>query len=41
MAFNVEQIRAQFPSLNTGVAHFDSPGGTQTPVSVGKAIYDT
>lgn len=41
MAFNVEQIRSQFPSLNTGVAHFDSPGGTQTPVSVGKAIYDT
>ena len=41
MAFNVEQIREQFPSLKTGVAHFDGPGGTQTPISVGKAIYDT
>lgn len=41
MAFNVDEIRAQFPSLKTGVAHFDSPGGTQTPISVGQAIYDT
>lgn len=41
MAFNVEDIREQFPSLKTGMAHFDGPGGTQTPVSVGKAIYDT
>ena len=41
MAFNVEQIRDQFPSLKSGVAHFDGPGGTQTPTSVGKAIFDT
>lgn len=41
MAFNVDQIRAQFPSLKSGVAHFDGPGGTQTPESVGKAIYET
>lgn len=41
MAFNVDQIRAQFPSLKSGVAHFDGPGGTQTPDSVGKAIYET
>lgn len=40
MAFNVDQIRDQFPSLNSGVAHFDGPGGTQTPDSVGKAIYN-
>jgi cysteine desulfurase family protein (TIGR01976 family) len=41
MAFNVDQVRAQFPSLKSGVAHFDGPGGTQTPDSVGKAIYET
>ena len=41
MAFNVEQIRNQFPSLKSGVAHFDGPGGTQTPTSVGQAISDT
>ena len=41
MAFNVDQIRDQFPSLKSGVAHFDGPGGTQTPESVGKAIYET
>lgn len=40
MAFNVEQIRSQFPSLKSGVAHFDGPGGTQTPQSVGEAIYE-
>ena len=39
MAFNVDQIRDQFPSLKSGVAHFDGPGGTQTPESVGTAIY--
>lgn len=39
--FDVEAIRAQFPSLQTGLAHFDGPGGTQTPVSVGQAIFDT
>ncbi len=41
MAFNVEQIRDQFPSLKSGVAHFDGPGGTQTPHSVGQAIFET
>lgn len=41
MAFDVESIRSQFPSLSTGMAQFDGPGGTQTPVSVGQAIFDT
>lgn len=31
-------IRAAFPALRDGVAHFDGPGGTQTPAVVGRAI---
>ena len=38
MAFNVELIRKDFPSLATGIAFFDGPGGSQVPVSVGGAI---
>ena len=34
-------IRAHFPSLRGGTAHFDGPGGTQTPDVVAQAIYDT
>ncbi|GAA3645471.1 cysteine desulfurase-like protein [Nocardioides ginsengisoli] len=34
-------IRARFPSLRSGTAHFDGPGGTQTPDVVAQAIYDT
>jgi len=40
MSFDVQNIRSQFPSLESGVAHFDGPGGTQTPASVGQAMYD-
>ena len=38
---NVDQIRRQFPALLEGASHFDGPGGTQTPIFVAQAIYDT
>ena len=41
MAFDVTALRAQLPSLESGTAHFDGPGGTQTPRAVGQAIADT
>ena len=41
MTFDVARVRSQFPSLESGVAHFDGPGGTQTPLSVGQAICKT
>jgi cysteine desulfurase family protein (TIGR01976 family) len=39
--FDVSQFRAQFPSLTSGLAHFDGPGGTQTPYAVGAAVAAT
>lgn len=39
--FDVASFRAEFPSLASGVAHFDNPGGTQTPAVVGRAIART
>ena len=41
MPFDVSAFRAQFPSLASGIAHFDNPGGTQTPAVVGEAIART
>jgi cysteine desulfurase family protein (TIGR01976 family) len=41
MAFDVAALRAEFPSLASGIAHFDGPGGTQTPRVVGDAIART
>lgn len=38
MTYDVSRIRALFPSLDSGWAHFDGPGGTQTPRSVGEAM---
>jgi cysteine desulfurase family protein (TIGR01976 family) len=38
MSFNVEKIRADFPSLKSGLAFFDGPGGSQVPNQVGTAI---
>ncbi len=38
MAFDVAAVRTQFPSLASGVAYFDGPGGTQTPSVVAGAI---
>lgn len=41
MSFDVTAFRAEFPSLASGIAHFDNPGGTQTPLVVGEAIART
>ncbi len=41
MSFDVDAFRRRFPALQTGVAHFDGPGGTQTPVEVGEAVART
>jgi cysteine desulfurase family protein (TIGR01976 family) len=41
MTFDVAAFRADFPSLASGIAHFDGPGGTQTPRVVGDAIART
>lgn len=41
MPFDVAALRAQFPSLRSGIAHFDGPGGTQTPLAVGLAMLET
>lgn len=38
MTYDVEAVRAQFPALRAGGAHFDGPGGTQTPRPVIDAI---
>ncbi|HEV2797534.1 MAG TPA: aminotransferase class V-fold PLP-dependent enzyme, partial [Nocardioides sp.] len=41
MPFDVAAFRTEFPSLDSGIAHFDNPGGTQTPRVVGEAIART
>lgn len=41
MAFDVFRIRKHFPSLDSGTAYFDAPGGTQTPDVVGDAVRAT
>jgi cysteine desulfurase family protein (TIGR01976 family) len=41
MSFDVSEFRSGFPSLASGIAHFDNPGGTQTPAVVGEAIART
>ena len=38
MAYDVARIRSEFPSLESGWAQFDGPGGTQTPRPVGDAV---
>ena len=38
MAYDVNRIRKEFPSLDSGIAFFDGPGGSQVPKSVGVAI---
>jgi len=38
MAYDVARIRSEFPSLESGWAHFDGPGGTQAPRAVGDAV---
>ena len=39
--YDVDALRAHFPSLAGGTAYFDGPGGTQTPDVVGEAIKQT
>ena len=39
--YDVAAVRAHFPALREGAAHFDGPGGTQTPDVVARAIADT
>lgn len=40
MTYDVARIRRLVPALNSGAAHFDGPGGTQTPEPVAAAIAD-
>ncbi|MGB4628486.1 MAG: cysteine desulfurase-like protein, partial [Propionicimonas sp.] len=40
MSYDVAALRAEFPALRE-IAHFDSPGGTQTPLVVGEAVLRT
>ncbi|GAB3711893.1 cysteine desulfurase-like protein [Mariniluteicoccus flavus] len=43
MSYDVARIRAEFPALagSDAAAHFDGPGGSQTPRAVGEAIAHT
>jgi cysteine desulfurase family protein (TIGR01976 family) len=41
MSYDVAAVRAQFPALRAGAAHFDGPGGTQVPESVARAVAET
>ncbi|HJX86113.1 MAG TPA: cysteine desulfurase-like protein, partial [Gemmatimonadales bacterium] len=41
MAIDLTALRAHFPSLESGLAFFDGPGGTQTPGQVADAIAAT
>lgn len=38
MTYDIDSVRADFPALAGGSAHFDGPGGTQTPRAVIAAI---
>jgi cysteine desulfurase family protein (TIGR01976 family) len=40
LAFDVAAVRAQFPSLSSGLVFLDGPGGTQVPQSVIDAMAD-
>jgi cysteine desulfurase family protein (TIGR01976 family) len=43
-SYDVARVRSHFPQLKdgpgTGAAHFDGPGGSQTPEPVARAMYD-
>ncbi|MDQ0940769.1 cysteine desulfurase-like protein [Streptomyces sp. V1I1] len=38
--YDIDAVRAQFPALKAGSAHFDGPGGTQVPQPVIDAMVD-
>ena len=41
MPYDVRALRAHFPALAQGAAHFDGPGGSQVPAEVGNAVAGT
>ncbi|MGY1623694.1 cysteine desulfurase-like protein [Geodermatophilus sp. SYSU D00965] len=41
MRYDVDAVRARFPALAAGTAHFDGPGGSQVPDSVAAAVAAT
>ena len=41
MTYDVAELRACFPALTAGAAHFDGPGGSQVPTAVGAAVAGT
>jgi cysteine desulfurase family protein (TIGR01976 family) len=41
MSYDVEAVRRHFPALKAGYAHFDGPGGSQTPDVVADAVART
>jgi cysteine desulfurase family protein (TIGR01976 family) len=41
MSIDVAAVRSHFPALAAGAAHFDGPGGSQTPDLVARAVHDT
>ncbi len=40
MNYNVTAVRSHFPALAEGAAHFDGPGGSQSPTQVARAVAD-
>jgi cysteine desulfurase family protein (TIGR01976 family) len=40
MSYDVTAVRAHFPALDEGAAHFDGPGGSQSPAQVADAVAD-
>jgi cysteine desulfurase family protein (TIGR01976 family) len=40
-SYDVAAVRAHFPALDEGAAHFDGPGGSQSPGVVADAVADT
>jgi cysteine desulfurase family protein (TIGR01976 family) len=41
VTYDVAAVRAAFPALRSGTAHFDGPGGSQTPEVVARAVAET
>jgi cysteine desulfurase family protein (TIGR01976 family) len=41
VSYDVAAVRARFPALDEGAAHFDGPGGTQVPDVVAEAVAHT
>jgi len=41
MTLDIARVRAAFPALDHGIAHFDGPGGSQVPRPVAEAVART